>query len=338
MRLILIKIYKALIYFPATTALALLLCIVPFEILAQPHARDYPSKPVKLVIPYVAGGGIDIIARTIAQKMSTQTGHKFIVENRGGAGGSIGTDFVAKSLPDGYTILVTSSAHASLPSIMNNLNYDPIQDFSPITLVARSVGLILVVHPSLPVSSVKELIALTKANPGLYRYGSGGTGSVTHFAAESFNFMAGTEIKHVPYKGLGQAIVDCLAGHIEVCFVAATAGKPHIKSDKLRALGLTGLVRWGELPNVPTIEEAGLKNYSYPIWYAFLFPANTPSEYSEKMRNEINLALEDSETKRIFSEQGLIPVFSTSQELNKIIKEDIELHKKLVNRIGLEKQ
>jgi tripartite-type tricarboxylate transporter receptor subunit TctC len=229
---------------------AILLACAPAVSVAQKAAKDYPSKPIRLIVPSVAGAGIDIIAHTLGQKIARSTGQNFFVDNRGGASGSIGTDAVAKSPPDGYTILVSSSLHASLPSVMKNLPYDPVADFTPITLVAHSVGLVLVVHPSVPARSVRELIALAKAHPGKLRYGSSGVGSVTHFASESLNLMAATQITHVPYKGMSQAIVDCIAGRIEVCFLAVTAGVPYIRSGKLRALGMSASARWSELPDV----------------------------------------------------------------------------------------
>jgi tripartite-type tricarboxylate transporter receptor subunit TctC len=301
---------------------------------AQTAARDYPTKPIRMVVPYVAGGGIDIIARTLGQKLSASMGQNVFVDNRGGAGGVIGTDFVAKAPPDGHTVLVTSSAHASLPSVMKSLPYDPVSDFAPISLVARSVGLVLVVHPSVPARSVGELVALARSRPGKLSYGTGGIGSVTHFAGELFNMMAGTDITHVPYKGLGQAIVDCLAGRIEVCFVAATAGVPQIRTDKLRAIGITETTRWNELMDVPTIEEAGVKGYSYVLWYGMWFPAATPAQHVATMRSEVVKAFEDPDLRRVFAEQGLIPVASTSQDFRKAIQQEIEVHRRLAVRIG----
>ena len=318
---------------------ALLFACAPGVCLGQQQAaRDYPSKPIRLLVPYPAGGGVDIIAHTVGQKLARLIGQNLFVDNRGGAGGAIGTEIVAKSPPDGYTILIASSAHASLPSIYKSLPYDAVRDFTPITLVARSVGLVLVVHPSLPTRSIRDLVSLAKAHPGKLNYASGGTGSVTHFAAELLNQMAGIRITHVPYKGLGPGIIDCVAGRIEMCFVAATAGVPYIRSGKLRALGITGTVRWSELADVPTIDEAGVKGYAYMLWYGMWFPAGTPNEYVTRIRAEVARAFEDPEAKRKFGEEGLISVASTPQEFGKAIHEQVEIHRKLAAWMGLAPQ
>ena len=210
-----------------------LLSLTPFS-----SSQEYPSKPVKIVIPYVAGGGIDIVGRSIAQKLSSSLGQNHIVDHIGGAGGMIGTNYVAKAPADGYTLLMTSSAHTTIPSFSKEKSYDPIKDFIPVSLIAWSVGHVLVVNPNVPFNSVGDLINFAKANPGKLRYGSGGKGSFTQFAAENFNLMAGVRIDHVPYKGGGQAIVDCIAGHIEICFIPATAAISHVKSKQLKSISL----------------------------------------------------------------------------------------------------
>ncbi|MDP2706240.1 MAG: tripartite tricarboxylate transporter substrate binding protein, partial [Burkholderiales bacterium] len=265
-------------------------------------------------------------------------GQNLFIDNRAGAGGSIGTAVVAKSKPDGYTILLQSSAHGSLPSTYKSLPYDPVKDFTPITLVANSAGFVLVVHPSVPARSVKELIALAKAQPGKLNYGSGGVGGTLHFAAEAFNVMAGTQIAHVPYKGGSAAVIDLVAGRVDAVISPGMVVLPYIRSGKLRALGITAQARWSELPEVPTIDEAGLKGYSYVVWYGMWFPAGVPAEYVTRIRAEVVKALEDPQTKRAFTEQGTIPVASTPREFSKTIVEDIEFHRKLAARIGLTPQ
>ena len=284
---------------------------------------------------------MDIIGRLLGQKIAPVIGENLFIDNRGGAGGAIGTDVVAKSPPDGYTILLTSSSHAILPSIMKNLPYDPVKDFAPITLVARSVGSVLAVHPSVPARSVQEFIALAKAHPGKLNYSSGGVGSVSHFVNESFNLMAGTQITHVPYKGSGQAIIDLLAGHIDVCVITAAVVVAHIRSGKLRALGITAPVRWSELPKVPTMDEAGVKGYkgyTFVTWYGLWFPAGVPTEYVARIRAEVVKAVEDPLMKRTLAEQGLISVASTSPEFGQTIVDSIEFHRGLAVRIGLTPQ
>ncbi len=317
---------------------ALLACAPAASFGQQQAAKDYPSKPIRLVVPFVAGGTMDFIGHALAQKIAPVVGRNLFIDNRAGAGGAIGTDVVAKSPPDGYTILLTSSGHTILPNVAKSLPYDPVKDFTPITLVARSAGSVLVVHPSVPARSVREFVALARAHPGKLNYGSGGVGHVMHFAAESFNLMAGTKLTHVPYKGVGQAIIDLLTGRIEVGIVSTTSVLPHIRSGKLRALGITAPVRWSELADVPTIDEAGVKGYTYVLWYGMWFPAGTPAEYVARIRAEVVKALEDPGTKRTFAERGLISVASTPQEFGKTILEEIEFHRRLVARMGLTPQ
>ena len=300
-------------------------------------AGDYPSRPIRMVVPFVPGG-IDAVGLVLGRKISPAIGQNMFIDNRAGAGGAIGTDIVAKSPPDGYTILLTSSGHASLPSVMKSLPYDPVKDFSPITLAARSVGFVLVVHPNVPAHSIKELIALAKAQPRKLTYGSTGVGAVVHLATESFNMLAGTQITHVPYKGTGGAIMDLMTGRIDMFIMVGTLALEHIRSGRLRALGITGQMRWNQLPDLPTIDEAGLKGYSYVVWYGMWFPAGTPTEYVTRIRSEVIKALDDPETKRAFADQGFVGVGSTPQEFRKTISDDIEFHRRLVNQIGLTPQ
>ena len=318
---------------------AVLLACAPAASLAQQQAaKDYPSRPIRLVVPYAPGGPMDFIGHVLGQKIAPVLGQNLFIDNRTGGGGAIGTDAVAKSTPDGYTILLSSSSHTTLPSLLKNLPYDAVKDFMPITLLMRSVGYMLAVHPSVPARSVGEFVALAKAHPGKLNYGSGGVGNTMHFAAESFSLIAGTQMTHVPYKGVGQAIIDLLAGRIEVCFVSARSGLAHVRSGKLRALGITTLVRWSELPDVPTMDEAGFKGYTYSAWYGLWFPAGTPAEYGARIRAEAVKALDDAETKRKFVEEGLIPVASTPQEFGKAILDELEFNRRLVARMGLTPQ
>ena len=301
-------------------------------------AQGYPSKPIRLVVPVVAGGTMDFIGHALGQKIVPVIGQNLFIDNRGGAGGAIGTNVVAKATPDGYTILLTSSGHTMLPSVSKSLPYDPVKDFTPITLVARSVGAVLVVHPSVPARSVHEFVALAKAHPGKLNCLSGGLGSVQHIAAGLFDMMAGTQMTYVHYKGIGQAIIDLLAGRVEVGVISALAVAPHIRLGKLRALAITAPVRWSELADVPTMEEAGVKGLTYATWYGLWFPAGTPPEYVARIRAEVVKAFEDLGTKRAFAEKGLIPVASTPQEFGKTIFEDIEFNRLLFARMGLTPQ
>ena len=313
---------------------ALLIASAPvFAAAQQPVERDYPSKPIRVVVPYAPGGPMDYTARMLGKKM--QNLMTLVIDNRPGAGGALGADLVAKSAPDGYTMLHTSSSHASLPVITKSLPYDSIKDFAPITLALKSVGFLLVAHPSVPARSVREFVAGAKAQPGKFTYGSGGVGNVMHFAAEIFNDMAGTRITHIPYKGVGQAITDLLAGRIDTCFGPPTVLLPHVKAGKLRALGITAATRWNDLPDVPTIDEAGVKGYLFVPWYAFWFPAGTPHEIVNRMRDEMAKALADPEIRRAFAAQGFVSVGSTPAEFAKTIVDEIEANKRLAAKIGL---
>jgi len=310
-----------------------LLCYFLISIPLYSFGQEYPSKPVKIVIPYVAGGGIDVVGRLIAQKLSSSLGQNHIVEHIGGAGGLIGTNFVAKAAPDGYTLLMTSSAHTTIPSLTKEKSYDPIKDFIPVSLVAWSVGHVLAVHPNVPFNSVQELINFAKANPGKLRYGSGGKGSFTQFAAENFNLMAGIRIDHVPYKGGGQAIVDCIAGHIEICFIPATAALTHVKSKQLKPLGITATSRWSEMPTTPTIDEAGVTGFNYVTWYGLFLPAKTPLAIVQKTTNEIQKLMNDLEVKKTLKDQGLQLVTTNSEEFQSIVAKEYILNKKLSTQI-----
>jgi tripartite-type tricarboxylate transporter receptor subunit TctC len=304
----------------------------------QPVQRDYPSKAIRVVVPYAAGGPMDYIGRMLGRKMAPTLGQQLVIDNRPGAGGALGSDVVAKAPPDGYTMLHTSSSHASLPVITKSLPYDPVKDFAPITLIVNSVGFLFVSHPSVPAANIRDFIAASQTHPGRITYGSGGIGNVMHFAAEIFNDKAGTRLTHVPYKGVGQAITDLLGGRIDTCFGPATALLPHIRTGKLKALGITALHRWNELPDVPTIDEAGVKGYEFVPWYGLWFPAGTPQPYVNRMRDEVAKALDDADIKRGFAEQGFVPVGSTPVEFSKIIVREIEMNKRLAAKIGLEPQ
>ena len=240
---------------------------------------------------------------------------------------------VAKSAPDGYTLLNTSSSHASLPVVSPSLPYDPIKDFAPITLVANSVGFVVAARPDLPVKNLKELLADAKANPGKYTFGSGGVGNVMHFAGEFLNSSADVKMTHVPFKGVSQSLNDLVAGRIDFVIGAPTAVLPLVKAGKLKALAITARRRWSELPEVPTVDEAGVKGFAYTPWYGFWFPAGVSSDQIHRMRNEVAKLLEEPEIKRAFAEQGFVTVGSTPAEFSKIIAEEIAMNKKLATRV-----
>jgi tripartite-type tricarboxylate transporter receptor subunit TctC len=308
--------------------------LLTLQVEAQTTAtKDFPNRSIRVVVPYVAGGPMDFIGRYLGQKLQTSMGQSFILDNRPGAGGAIGTDIVAKSPADGYTILNTSSSHSSLPVVNPSLPYDPIKDFQPITQIASSVGFIVAVRNDLPAKNFAEFIADGKANPGKYNYGSGGFGNVMQFAAEFLNSSAGIKTQHVPFKGVGQAMTELISGRIDYVLGPANTVLPFIKSGKIRALAITSKKRWSELPEVPTADEAGLKDFQYNPFYGYWYPAGVPKEIVNKTRNEIVKVLEMPETKKAFFDQGFEVVGSTPDEFAKVVAQEIELNKRLAKTI-----
>lgn len=252
---------------------------------ASGQAQPYPARPVRIVVGYPAGGPIDILARLLTPGFSEAFGQQFIVDNRPGASGMIGTEQVAKSAPDGYSLLMTAATFAINPSVYPKVPYDPERDFAAIALVARSPYL-LVAHPSFPARGVKDLIAVAKANPGQVNFASSGNASLPHLAGELFQLMAGVKMNHIPYKGGTPATIDTLAGQVPVIFNNMLNAVPHVKSGKMRPLGVTGLQRSAILPDVPTISESGLKGYEVTGWYGLLGPAGTPREIVSRLNME----------------------------------------------------
>ncbi len=314
--------------------LTFVMCLLAMMCQAQTSSsRDYPNRPIKMVIPYAAGGPMDFIGRTLGPRLTQSMGQPIVIDNRAGAGGAIGTDLVAKSSPDGYTLLNTSSSHASLPVVMASLPFDPIKDFAPIILVANSVGFVLAARPDLPVKNLKELLADAKVNPGKYTFGSGGVGNVMHFAAEFLCSSAEVKMTHIPFKGVSQSLNDLVAGRIDFVIGAPTAVLPLIRAGKLKALAITARKRWTELPDVPTIDEAAVKGFVYTPWYGFWFPAGVPAEQVTRMRNEVAKLLEEPDIKHLFAEQGFSVVGSSSLEFQKIVTDEIAMNKKLATRV-----
>jgi tripartite-type tricarboxylate transporter receptor subunit TctC len=268
-------------------------------------AQDYPVRPVRLIIPFPPGGSNDVVGRLIATKLGDRLGKQVVVDNRSGAGGVIGTEVAAKSPPDGYTLLVISMAHAVNPWLYK-LGYDPIKDFAPVGLLAKGAN-VLVVHPSLPVHNVAELIALAKKQPGDLQYASAGIGSFQHLGAELFKLMTGTDILHVPFKGGGPALVDVVGGHTKVMFSSMVQTVPHIHSGKLRALGTGGLERAAVLPDVPAIAET-VPNYEAVNWWGIVAPVGTPQAIIDKVNTEIEAVQKSPEVLKQFAAEGGEPV------------------------------
>jgi tripartite-type tricarboxylate transporter receptor subunit TctC len=285
------------------------LLLIPAPVLAQ----EYPAHPITLVVPYAAGGGNDVIARIVAERMSTSLGEPVVVENRGGAGGTIATRQVAKATPDGYTLLIATSSLAINPSLYPNAGYDPRKDFSPIGLIALSANVVLV-HPSVPAHSIGELIALAKKDDTL-TFASTGTGSSVHLAAELFAGMAGIKLTHVPYKGSGPALNDLLGGHVAMMFATMASAAGIVRSaDKVRALAVTGAARSTLFPGLPTVAEAGLPGYEAVLHYGIVAPAGTPRTIVEKLNAALNAALGDAEVKKKLAIEGAETLPTTPEE------------------------
>lgn len=283
-------------------------------------AKDYPLRPIRIVIPYGAGAGPDVVGRMFAQKIVPSLGQNFVFENRGGAGGTIGTALVAKAPPDGYTLLLQTANYASYPVFIKNLPYDP-ADLISVSLLARTVGFLVVVNPSLPVRSIKELIALAKAHPGKLNHGTSSEG----VPAELFAKMAGVKLTAVRYKGVAAFMNDVISGQIEIGFPAAPSGLPFAASGRLRVLAITGEKRWNRMPDVPTVDEAGLRGYKREGWYGLWFPLGTPAQHMNRIQEEVNKAARDPELRQRFDEQGLIAVGSSSRELEQATREEFEV-------------
>jgi len=296
-------------------------------------AQTYPVKPIRVVVPFPAGGGIDTVARILTPKLTESLGQPAVVDNRVGASGTIGTEAVSKAPPDGYTLLATFASHAQNASLYPKLGYDTVKDFAPITLIA-TVPNILVVNPSLPVKTVKDLIALAKKHPGEILYASIGNGTPAHLSAELFNSMAGIRMTHIAYKGAAPSIVALISGETQLTFTTVLVAMPHVKSGRLRALGVASLKRAAVLPDIPTIDEAGVRGYESNAWYGLLAPAKTPAAIIEQLHRETVKALQLADVRDNLKAQGAEPVGSTPREFAALINAEIEKWRKVVVATG----
>jgi len=297
-------------------------------------AQTYPARPIRMVVPYPAGGTTDLLARGIAQKMGEALGQQVVVENRTGAGGNIGSDLVAKSKPDGYTLLMgTIASHAINPNLYRDLPYDAVKDFAPIALVATLPNL-LVVNPTVPVKTVKELIALARARPGELAFASAGSGTTQHLSGEIFKKMAGVDMLHIPYKGNAPAVTDLVGGQVQVMFDNIPISLQQVRAGKLRALAVTGPRRSPVLPDIPTIAEAALPGYSVTSWFALFAPAGTPQDIVALLNRETNKALADPALHRQLADQGIETGSGTPAQLAAHIQAEIQRWKKIVADSG----
>jgi tripartite-type tricarboxylate transporter receptor subunit TctC len=297
-------------------------------------AQSYPTKPVRVVVPYPAGGTVDIVARLVGQRLSETLGRTFLIDNRAGASGNIGTEFVAKSPPDGYTLLMSSAAPlAANPAFYPKLPFQPLKDFSPITLIVIQPN-ILVVNPNVPARTVKEFIGLAKARPGVLNYGSSGVGNSQHMAAELFRYYTHVNITHVPYKGGAPALTDLVGGEIDLLFEPIPGTIPYVRAGRLRALAVTTRERSDTFPDVPAMREAGLPDYEYRGWIGLVAPAGTPSEIVNTLHGEIVKALGGGLAPKL-KEFAFVVSGSGPQEFAPFIKKELELHQKIVAAAGI---
>jgi len=290
---------------------------------AYTFSLDYPNKPVKIVVGFPPGAGADVLARLVGQKLSDAFNQQFIVENRPGAGTNIGTNYVAKSSPDGYTILLMTVANAINPSMSSNLPFDIEKDFSPIVLAGFASN-VLVINPRLQVKNIQEYVALAKSKPGKLTYGSSGSGTSPHLAGELFNSKLGLDIVHVPYKGGPQALTDLLGGQIDSLFVITSTVMPHVSSGKLKALAVAGPKRTSLLPDLPTIDETVIPGFDVNTWFGFAVPVGTPNEIIIKLNDEINKILQSKEVRNKLAPTGIEPVGGTPSQLRGFLKDDIK--------------
>ena len=298
-------------------------------------AQSYPAKPIRIIVSYPAGGANDIVARSVGQKLNELLGASIVVDNRSGAGGTIGADVAAKAPADGYTLLMAAGAHTLAPSLYIKMPYDIVRDFAPISISAKSTYL-LVVHPSVPAHSVKELIALARATPGRFNYASSGIGAPPHLAGEMFNTLAKVQMVHVAYKGDTPAIADLLGGHVDLAFLAVSATSPHIKAGKLRALAVTGAQRTPMMPDLPTIAEAGgLKEFDISTWWGLLTPTGTPADAIAKLSATMAKIAAMPDIKTRFGELGVEAASDTPDQFGAFIKSEIQKVARLAKLAGV---
>lgn len=302
---------------------------------ANAVAQGYPSRPMRLIVPYPPGGPLDIMARAIGQKLTEAWSQPVVVDNRAGAGGNIGADLVAKSPADGYTLLMGAVAtHAINPSLYAKVPYDPVKDFAPVALVAQ-VPNILVVNPSVPARTVPELIELARARPGYLNFGSGSTGSTGHLAGELFNTMAGVKMVHIPYKGGAPAMADLLAGQVQLMFDNLANALPHVKAGKLRALAVTTLARSPAVPDLPTIAESGLPGFDLTTWFGIMVPAGTPPDIVTRLNTEIVRALNAKDMRERLEKMGAeVPADNTPEHFAAFIRSEAAKYAKVVRQSG----
>jgi len=306
-------------------------------LLAPAAAQDYPSRTVKIIVPFGAGGPADIYARFLGQHLQESLKQSFVIEDRPGAGAIIGTGEVAKSAPDGYTLLMMSNTHTTNETLRPNKPFQLMRDFVPVAPVNYS-DLLMVVHPSVPANDLKEFLALLKSKPGALNYASSGPGTPYHMAAELFKAMSGTDIVHVPHKASGEARTAVIGGHVQMMIDAITTTAPTVQGGEVRALGTTGKARSRLLPDVPTIAEAGVPGYEATIWLGLMAPAGTPKPIVDKLNAEVGKILRRPEVKEAWAKQGAEPLVMTPDEFDKYLRTDIDKWAKVIHTAGIKVQ
>jgi tripartite-type tricarboxylate transporter receptor subunit TctC len=309
--------------------------IIFFLITTPALAQTYPKNPVRVILPFPAGGGVDAAGRVLAQALTASLGKAFVIENRGGANGNIGTEAAAKAPADGYTLLFTGAGFVTNPSLYKKVPYDPVKDFEPVSLMAIGPN-VLVVHPSLAVHSVRELIEAAKARPGEIGFAGSGSGSTPHLAGELFNVTAGVKMIHIPYRGSGPAMIGLLAGDAPVMFLPAINAGPQIAAGRVRALAVTSRERLPAMPDLPTVAESGLPGYESSQWYGVLAPAGTPPDVLNLLNSQIEKIMRDPAMKARMTGDGLVPVGSSRQQFSAHIKTEIEKWARVIRASGAE--
>ena len=318
------------------SAIAIAVLSLPLVLPAPASAQQWPAKPIRFIMPFVPGGGTDFVGRLISPELSKTLGQQVLVENRGGAGGNIGVELAAKSDPDGYTMVLGTIGNIAVnPSLYGKLAVDPIRDLAPVSQTSVVLN-VLVVHPSLPVKSVKDIIALAKKNPGKLTYGSSGMGAADHLAGELFSMMAGVRMQHVPYKGGGPAMTDLVGGSLQLIFATVSTAASHMKSGKIRTIASTSAVRADLFPDLPTIAESGLPGFAIDNWYSFIAPAGTPAPIVDTLNVEIARALALPDVKERLQALGIVP-FTTARpaEFAQYLRAEIAKYAKLVKAVGI---
>lgn len=301
---------------------------------APAPAQQFPSKPIRIISPFAPGGGNAVISRTIGEKVGEAMKQQVIVDSRPGANGIVGTELAARSAPDGYTMVLVPSGHTVNASLYRKLPFDPIKDFTPISLAGTS-ALVLVMHPTVPVKNVKDLVAFAKARPGQLTYSSAGVGASGHLAGALFDTLTGTKMVHIPYKGSALALTDLLGGQVSLSFATSASAMPQVRSGRLRALASTGATRSPALPDLPTVAESGVPGYEASLWYAFIGPANIPADIVQKLNTEIAAAIRLPEVRDRLSGEGVDARSSTPNELARLMASDVKRWAGVIQRIGV---